>query len=54
MVVLKHSACVLNEKYVEKLTKPRQPINRTTSMASVDVIFKPGVSLNSPIYVKRV
>ncbi len=53
LIVLKHSVCTGNAKYVEKITKPRKPINRTTSISSFDLILKPGVTLDSPIYVTK-
>lgn len=50
-VVLKHSTSFVNVKYVKNMTTARKPINRTTSIASKDIYFQPGVVLRSPLYV---
>ncbi|XP_037030999.1 uncharacterized protein LOC119070667 [Bradysia coprophila] len=51
-VVLKHCTCFKNDKYVEKMTSKRKPINRTTSITSMDIYFRPALELDAPLHVE--
>lgn len=50
-VVLTYCTSTHNKKFIEKILTPRKPINRTTSLTSTDVYFRPNVSLSAPLYV---
>lgn len=50
-VVLKYRSSVFNKKYVEKILTPRKALNRTTSITSTDIQFKPNVVLDAPLYL---